>query len=103
MQKKPDFSNVKSGSDSSAAKPAARPDFGNVGSGSASSAERVDPPAAQTYTVVPGDTLSGIAKRLYGSAQRWREIYEANTDQISNPDLIRPGQVLNLPATPDGD
>lgn len=102
MEKKPDFSNVKSGADSSAAKPTAKVDFSNVGSGTASTAETASP-STQTYTVVPGDTLSGIARRLYGSAQRWREIYEANTDQLSNPDLIRPGQVLRLPATPDGD
>jgi nucleoid-associated protein YgaU len=52
---------------------------------------------ARTYTVVKGDTLSKIAKTLYGNANKWRKIYEANTDIIKNPDVIRPGQVLKIP------
>lgn len=96
---KPDFSNVKSGS-SSTAKPApAKPDFGNVSSGVSSTATLVDAtPTLQTYTVVKGDTLSAIAKKYYGRASKWRLIFEANTDIISNPDLIRVGQVLKIPA-----
>ena len=90
--KKPDFSNVQSGS-SSTAPPAPKADFSNVHSGVASTA----PTAAQTYTVNKGDTLSKIAKEFYGSANRWHEIYDANRDQISNPDLIKPGQVLKIP------
>jgi nucleoid-associated protein YgaU len=89
--KKPDFSNVQSGV-SSTAPTAPKADFGNVQSGVASTAP------AQTYTVVKGDTLSKIAKDFLGNANRWREIFDANRDQISNPDLIRPGQVLKLPA-----
>jgi nucleoid-associated protein YgaU len=90
--KKPDFSNVESGS-SSTAPSAPNADFGNVQSGVASTA----PSAPQTYTVNKGDTLSKIAKEFYGSANRWHEIYDANRDQISNPDLIQPGQVLKIP------
>jgi nucleoid-associated protein YgaU len=90
--KKPDFSNVQSGA-SSTAPPAPKADFSNVQSGVASTA----PSAAQTYTVNKGDTLSKIAKEFYGSANRWHEIYDANRDQISNPDLIQPGQVLKIP------
>ena len=90
--KKPDFSNVQSGA-SSTAPPAPKADFSNVQSGVASTA----PSAAQTYTVNKGDTLSQIAKEFYGSANRWHEIYDANRDQISNPDLIKPGQVLKIP------
>lgn len=90
--KKPDFSNVQSGS-SSTAPPAPKADFGNVESGVATTA----PTAPQTYTVNKGDTLSKIAKEFYGSANRWHEIYDANRDQISNPDLIKPGQVLKIP------
>ena len=90
--KKPDFSNVQSGA-SSTAPPAPKADFSNVQSGVASTA----PSAAQTYTVNKGDTLSKIAKEFYGSANRWHEIYDANRDQISNPDLIKPGQVLKIP------
>ena len=44
-----------------------------------------------------GDSLSKIAKRTYGNANRWRAIYELNKDIIKNPDLIHPGQVLTLP------
>jgi len=70
------------------------PDFSNVQSGSSTTA----PAAATTYTVVSGDTLSKIAKKFFGNANRWHEIYDANRDQISNPDLIRVGQVLKIPA-----
>lgn len=52
----------------------------------------------QTYTVEKGDTLSGISKTVYGSANHWKEIFEANRDQLDDPDLIQPGQVLNIPA-----
>ena len=90
--KKPDFSNVQSGA-SSTAPTAPKADFSNVQSGVASTA----PTAAQTYTVNKGDTLSKIAREFYGSANRWHEIYDANRDQISNPDLIQPGQVLKIP------
>jgi len=90
--KKPDFSNVQSGS-ASTAPPAPKADFSNVQSGVESTA----PTAAQTYTVVKGDSLSKIAKEFYGSANRWHEIFDANRDQISNPDLIKPGQVLKIP------
>jgi nucleoid-associated protein YgaU len=47
--------------------------------------------------VVAGDSLSKIAKREYGDASKWHRIFEANRDKIQNPDLIQPGQVLNLP------
>jgi nucleoid-associated protein YgaU len=71
-------------------------DFSDVEGGSSSTAP---PPAAeQTYTVVKGDSLSKIAKRVYGDAQKWRTIYEANKDQIKNPDLIQPGQTLRIPS-----
>jgi nucleoid-associated protein YgaU len=90
---KPDFSNVQSGSSTSAAKPAS-PDFSNVQSGSSTTAA----PAEQTYTVVSGDTLSKIAKKFYGNANAWNAIFQANKEQIKNPDLIHPGQVLRIPA-----
>lgn len=97
--KKPDFSNVKSGSVSSAKPAPEKPDFSNVGSGVSSTAPVVEKSSTlQTYTVVSGDTLSGIAKKFYGKASQWRVIFEANTDRISNPDLIQIGQVLKIPA-----
>ncbi|MEY8357079.1 LysM peptidoglycan-binding domain-containing protein [Lachnospiraceae bacterium 54-53] len=55
------------------------------------------PPAAKTYTVVKGDSLWAIAKKQLGNGSRWQEIYNLNKDKISNPNLIYPGQVLNLP------
>jgi nucleoid-associated protein YgaU len=54
-------------------------------------------PAGKTYTVVEGDSLSKIAKREYGDASKWRQIYQANKDVIDNPDLIEPGQNLIIP------
>ena len=56
--------------------------------------------AESTYTVIAGDTLSGIAQKHYGSAARekWMAIYEANKELIGdNPNLIRVGQKLRIP------
>ena len=53
--------------------------------------------ADETYTVKPGDTLSAIAKRLLGDANAYHQIFEANRDQLSDPDKIKPGQVLRIP------
>lgn len=53
--------------------------------------------AARTYAVQSGDSLSAIAQSVYGDAGRWPEIFEANKDQISNPNLIHPGQELRIP------
>jgi nucleoid-associated protein YgaU len=79
-------------------------DFSNVQSGSSSQPEpTADPPAETTYTVKAGDSLSAIAKREYGDAGEWRRIYDANRDQIDNPDLIHPGQELKIPAAEGGE
>ena len=51
----------------------------------------------RTYTVQPGDTLSGIAQQQLGNASRWPEIFLLNRSIISHPDRISPGQVLTLP------
>ena len=53
----------------------------------------------QTYTVVKGDTLWKIAKRFYGSGVQWKRIYGANQDVISNPDKIRAGMEIKIPAS----
>ena len=76
-----------------------RPDFSDVQSGSSSTARPAPPPpkVEQTYTVVSGDSLSKIAKKFYGDANKWRKIFEANKDTIENPDRIFPGQVLKIP------
>ena len=91
---KPDFSRV-TGSP--------KPGFGNVQGGGQST----EAPAGgtggggslggQTYTVASGDTLSHIAKRFYGKPD-WQPIFDANRDQLDDPDKIVPGQVLKIPA-----
>jgi len=63
------------------------------GPGAAASA----PAAAKTYTVKAGDTLSAIAKEHLGSAGAYMKIFELNKDQLTDPDKIKPGQVLRLP------
>lgn len=52
----------------------------------------------QTYTVQSGDTLSKIAKEHLGDANAYMQIFNANTDQLTDPDMIKPGQVLKIPA-----
>ena len=52
---------------------------------------------ATTYTVKAGDTLSKIAKEKLGDANAYMEIFNANKDQLSDPDKIKPGQVLKIP------
>jgi nucleoid-associated protein YgaU len=54
--------------------------------------------ASATYTVKSGDTLSKIAKQTLGDGNAYREIFDLNRDQLSDPDKIQPGQVLKLPA-----
>ena len=67
-----------------AARPAAPPSAASAGAG-------------QTYTVQAGDTLGAIAKRYLGDSSAYMEIFNANRDQLSNPDLLKPGQVLKIP------
>jgi len=50
-----------------------------------------------THTVVAGDTLSKIAKQYLGDANAYMDIFEANRDKLSDPNLIKPGQVLKIP------
>ena len=52
----------------------------------------------KTYTVKAGDTLSRIAKEHLGDANAYMRIFELNRDQLTDPDKIKPGQVLKLPA-----
>ncbi len=80
---KPDFSDVVSGSSSTAPSPSG---------GAAANA-----PTARMYIVQSGDSLSKIAKRFYGDATSWKKIFEANRDVVKNPDLIQPGWKLQIP------
>jgi len=67
------------------------------GGSSSAGAATATATASKTYTVKAGDTLSKIAKQHLGDANAYMRIYELNRDQLSNPDLIKPGQVLKLP------
>ncbi len=49
------------------------------------------------HTVIPGNTLSAIAQQFYGDPNQWPRVFEANRDQIVNPNLIFPGQILRVP------
>jgi len=49
------------------------------------------------HTVKSGESLSKIAKHYYGDAMKYNKIFEANTDQLKNPDVIHPDQVLVIP------
>ncbi len=89
---KPDFSDTTSGAGSTARTGPA--DFSDVSSGASTSAPTDD---ARSYTVKSGDSLSKIAKQVYGDAGEWKRIYEANRDKIKDPDLIHPGQEFTIP------
>ncbi len=66
-------------------------DFSDVtGGGTTSGGER-------KYVVKKGDSLSKIAREMYGDAKLWKKIFEANRDKIKNPDLILVGQELTIP------
>ena len=54
-------------------------------------------PAARTYTVQPGDSLSKISKQFYGNASMYMKIFEANKDKLDDPDKIRAGIDLRIP------
>jgi nucleoid-associated protein YgaU len=80
---KPDFSDVVSGSSSTAASPAGGP--------------AANAPTARMYIVQSGDSLSKIAKKFYGNANTWKKIFDANRDVVKNPDVIQPGWKLQIP------
>jgi nucleoid-associated protein YgaU len=69
------------------------PDFSDVQSGSSSTAA-----PEKIYEVKSGDSLSKIAKREYGDANDWKRIFDANTETLKDPDKIFPGQKLKIPA-----
>ena len=62
-----------------------------------STAPAAAPAGAATYTVKPGDTLSAIARQFLGNSNAYMDIFEANRDQLSDPNKIKPGQVLKIP------
>ena len=50
------------------------------------------------HKVEPGDTLSAISKKVYGDANKYNVIFEANKPMLSDPNKIYPGQMLRIPA-----
>ena len=90
-EKKADFSGVTANVDSTEQKAA---DFSGVTATVDSTEEII---GERTYTVEKGDTLSKIAKEQLGSANAWKQIFEANRDVLDDPDRIFPGQVIKLP------
>ena len=54
-------------------------------------------PEIKTYTVQAGDTLSKLAKQFYGNANAYMKIFDANKDQLKDPNMIWVGQVLKIP------
>ena len=63
-----------------------------AGAGSSGQNER-----QRNYTVQPGDSLSKIAQKFYGNASDYHKIFEANRDQLSDPDHVRAGAELVIP------
>lgn len=64
---------------------------------------RPEAPPATTHTVKRGETLPQIAalSEVYGDSSLWPFLYKANRDQISNPAVLWPGQVLRIPRNYD--
>lgn len=74
--------------------------IGNIsGIGSVDDQVKTSAPAneSQFYTVKSGDTLSAISKQVYGNANLYNKIFEANKPMLKSPDKIYPGQVLRIP------
>ena len=70
---------------------------GDIKATGAPAAEPASHSGESTYTVKAGDTLSKIAKEKLGNANAYMEIFNANKAQLSDPDKIKPGQVLKIP------
>ncbi len=68
-----------------------------AGQQAAASASAPAQPATTYYTIEKGDTLSKIASRFYGDAQKYHQIFDANREVIQDPDKIYPGQKIRIP------
>jgi nucleoid-associated protein YgaU len=77
--------------------PATKPAAAPGPAAEAGSADAGAAPAANTYTVQPGDTLWKIAKQFYGEGNAYLKIFEANKGLLKDPDHIYPGQELVIP------
>jgi LysM repeat protein len=63
----------------------------------AAAAEKEAKGKVRTYVVQPGDTFVSISRKFYQTASRWKDILDANQNQISNPDELKAGQTIILP------
>jgi LysM repeat protein len=63
----------------------------------AAAAEKEAKGKARTYVVQPGDTFASISKKFYQTPSRWKDILDANQNQVSNPDELKAGQTIILP------
>ena len=91
-ESEPDFSNVQSGSSSTAPQETEARGAAHAASPPGSSAHE-----AETYEVAKGDSLWKIAQRLYGNGTQWPKIYAANRDVLHDPNHLHPGQRLRIP------
>ena len=76
------------------------PIYNRTGGDSTASQATTSPVVSYTgdsYTVQPGDTLSSISKRFYGTSNRWRQIFKANRDRLASPESLSQGQTIRLP------
>ena len=79
-------------------RPASSPNLQVTARRAASSEAEPVAPAARTYTVRAGDNLTRIAAKQLGDGDRWRQLLEANADQLQRPEQLQAGMVLKLPA-----
>lgn len=82
-----------------ASDPAAQVSTGSYGGDSytAQPAYSASPAGGQTHVVAKGDTLYGLARKYYNDQRRWKDIQQANSDRISDPNVIFVGQELVIP------
>jgi nucleoid-associated protein YgaU len=62
-----------------------------------STATQVEAPEPTRIVIQPGNNLWTLSRQIYGAGRRYTVIYEANKDQIKNPRLIYPGQIITAP------
>ena len=72
--------------------PAARADFSDVHSHVGATTDETT-----IHAVMPGESLASIATHFYGDANAWKRIFDANRDQLTDPDRIKIGQMLKIP------
>jgi nucleoid-associated protein YgaU len=75
--------------------PASRADFVDTSSHAAATLDRT-----MIHVVAEADTLRTIAMHYYGNENAGMLIFDANRDQLTDPDRIKPGQMLKIPAKP---